>query len=250
LRGPWTGFNLGYPERPEALVKLKLPNPHKRFSPHVFAICLALGLTPALAEKAHAKDREVPREEFLAGDAIRVVIPADTGSVLKGIYPIDATGMADLPIAGRVVVAGKSRQNIEQYLAGIWAPYLKDTHVQAIPVIRVAVMGNVKVPGYYYPSPDAVIYDAINLAGGPVLPFKMEKTAHLRAGYHVNDKLTVAISQGQTLREAGIVSGDEILVPVPERITMKEAIPLIGTTLAIVLNAMTIYFLTVGRRPN
>jgi hypothetical protein len=50
-----------------------------------------------------------------------------------------------------------------------------------------------------------------------------------------------------TLREAGIVSGDEILLPVPERISMKEAIPLIGTSLAIILNAMTIYFLTVDR---
>jgi protein involved in polysaccharide export with SLBB domain len=211
----------------------------------IFAICI---LAPGLSGPgAWAKERESPREDFLAGDAIKILIPADTGSVLKGIYPIDATGMADLPIAGRVVVAGKSRQNIEQYLAGIWAPFLKDTHVQATPVIRVAIMGNVKIPGYYYPSPDAVIFDAINLAGGPVLPFKLEKTAHLRAGREVNDELAMNISQGQTLREAGIVSGDEILIPMPERITMKEAIPLIGTALAIVLNAMTIYFLTVDR---
>jgi len=50
-----------------------------------------------------------------------------------------------------------------------------------------------------------------------------------------------------TLRESGIVSGDEILLPVPERISMKDAIPLIGTTLAIILNALTIYFLTMDR---
>lgn len=213
-----------------------------------YAYCLALLLLPGLAgNMPQAKQREVPKEEFIAGDAIRVVVPADTGSVLKGVYPIDATGMADLPIAGRVVVAGKNRQNIEQYLAGIWAPYLKDTHVQAIPVIRVAIMGNVKFPGYYYPSPDAVIYDAINMAGGPVLPFKLDETTHLRAGKEVNDELTGDISRSRTLRESGIVSGDEILVPIPERITMKEAIPLIGTALAIVLNAMTIYFLTADR---
>jgi protein involved in polysaccharide export with SLBB domain len=214
----------------------------------IYAVCLffaaAGGFAPAGAQ---GKEREVPREDFLAGEAIKIVIPADTGSVLKGIYPIDGTGMADLPITGRVVIAGKNRLNIEQYLAGIWAPYLKDTHVQAIPVIRVAIMGNVKTPGFYYPSPDAVIFDAINLAGGPVLPFKLEKTAHLRAGREVNDDVIKSISKSMTLREAGIVSGDEILVPVPERITMKEAIPLVGTALAIVLNAMTIYFLTVDR---
>lgn len=193
------------------------------------------------------KEREVPKEQFLAGDAIRIDIPADTGSVLRGVYPIDGSGMADLPIAGRVVVAGKDRQNIEQYLAGLWAPYLKDTHVRVIPVIRLAIMGNVKNPGFYYPSPDAVIYDAINLAGGPVLPYKLEETSHLRAGQELNDGVIESISKSMTLREAGFISGDEILVPIPERITLKEAIPLIGTTLAIIVNAFTIYYLTVER---
>jgi protein involved in polysaccharide export with SLBB domain len=214
-----------------------------------FLIAMCLPLLPQIASASEAenasRERSVPPEEFFAGGAVRIMIPADTGSVLKGVYPIDATGMADLPITGRVVVAGKSRQNIEQYLAGIWAPYLKDTHVQAIPVIRVAIMGNVKTPGFYYPSPDAVIFDAINLAGGPLLPYKLEKTSHIRGGKVINNALAKNISRGQTLREAGIQSGDEILVPEPERITTKEAIPLIATALAVVLNALTIYYLTV-----
>jgi protein involved in polysaccharide export with SLBB domain len=214
----------------------------------VFPLLMILLYGPAALEgRAEAKERSVPREEFLAGDAIRIAIPADTGSVLKGVYPVDGQGMADLPIAGKVVVSGKTRANIEQYLEGLWAPLLKDAHVQATPAIRVAVMGNVKLPGYYYPSPDAVIFDVINMAGGPVLPWEIEKAQHIRARDVVNKKLIDYVSRSMTLREAGILSGDEILLPVPERISMKEAIPLIGTALAIVLNAMTIYFLTVDR---
>jgi protein involved in polysaccharide export with SLBB domain len=211
------------------------------------AIILLFPAPPHAAQSSQAKEREVPKEDFLAGDAIRIDIPADTGSVLKGTYPIDGQGMADLPITGRIVIAGKNRANIEQYLAGIWAPYLKDTHVRAIPVIRVAVMGNVKNPGYYYPSPDAVIYDAISMAGGPLLPYKLEKMSHIRASDEMNSSLIEAVSKGMTLREAGFISGDEILVPIPDRITMKEAIPLIGTALSIVLNAVTIYYLTTDR---
>jgi protein involved in polysaccharide export with SLBB domain len=116
-----------------------------------------------------------------------------------------------------------------------------------VPVIRVAVMGNVKLPGYYYPSPDAVVYDVINMAGGPVLPHKLEKMSHIRARDKMNGELIDMVSKGMTLREAGIASGDEILVPMPERITMKEAIPLVGTALSIVLNAVTIYYLTTDR---
>jgi protein involved in polysaccharide export with SLBB domain len=209
-------------------------------------LCLLSGLA-AIPCRADAKERSVPREEFLAGDAIRIEVPADTGSVMDGVYPIDGQGMADLPIAGRVVVAGKTRANIEQYLVGLWAPLLKDAHVKATPAIRVAVMGNVRLPGYYYPEPDAVIYDVINMAGGPLQPWKIENTQHIRGRDVINKHLIDDVSRSMTLREAGIVSGDEILLPVPERISMKEAIPLIGTTLAIILNAMTIYFLTADR---
>lgn len=210
----------------------------------MISLLFALTTVPAFGQ---AKERSVPKEEFLSGDAIRILIPADTGSVLKGVFPIDGQGMADLPIAGRVVVAGKTRENIEQYLEGLWAPLLKDTHVQATPAIRLAILGNVKFPGYYYPSPDAVIFDAINMAGGPMLPFDLEETEHIRGRNTVNGKLIDNISRSMTLRESGILSGDEIMLPIPARITMKEAIPLIGTALAIVLNAMTIYFLTVDR---
>jgi len=214
----------------------------------VFPILLSLLFAfAAIPCRADAKERSVPREEFLAGDAIRIEIPADTGSVLDGVFPIDGQGMADIPIAGKVVVAGKTRANIEQYLAGLWAPLLKDAHVQATPAIRVAVMGNVKLPGYYYPSPDAVIFDVINMAGGPLQPWKIEDTQHIRGREVINKHLIDYVSRSMTLRESGIVSGDEILLPVPERISMKEAIPLIGTSLAIILNAMTIYFLTVDR---
>src|SRR3954471_14897418 len=75
----------------------------------VFPILLLLlsGLA-AIPCRADAKERSVPREEFLAGDAIRIEVPADTGSVMDGVYPIDGQGMADLPIAGKVVVAGKT----------------------------------------------------------------------------------------------------------------------------------------------
>jgi protein involved in polysaccharide export with SLBB domain len=221
--------------------------PQRRMPALFLGLCLLSAAAESPCAQAGSKERPVPIEEFFAGDAIRIDIPADTGSVLEGVYPIDGSGLADLPIAGRVVVAGKNRQNIEQYLAGLWAPYLKDTHVKAIPVIRVAIMGNVKNPGYYYPSPDAVIYDAINLAGGPVLPYDLEETAHLRGGQELSDNVAESISKSMTLREAGIITGDEILLPIPERITLKEAIPLIGTTLAIVVNAFTIYYLTVER---
>lgn len=187
--------------------------------------------------------RAVPAEQFLAGECIRISIPADTLSPFDTVYAIDGEGMADLPIAGRIVVAGKSRQNIEQYLASLWAPYLKDTHVRATPAIRVAVTGNVARPGYHYPHPDQMVYDVIAMAGGPLKPYKLDEIEHRRAGDAVTDNLAHNISRGQTLRESGVDSGDEIVLPLHDPLTWTEAIPLIGTALTVVLNAFTVYFL-------
>lgn len=190
-----------------------------------------------------AKERAVPPEQFLAGEAIRIDVPADTGTLFDTVYAIDGEGMADLPIAGRIVVAGKSRQNIEQYLAGIWAPYLKDTHVKATPAIRVSVTGNVKFPGYYYPHPDQVVYDVINMAGGPILPYDLDEIEHRRSGNAMSDELAENISRGQTLRESGVDSGDEIMVPIVKKLTVAETIPLVATALTILINALTLYIL-------
>lgn len=208
-------------------------------------------LAGALFEASAAgKERTVPPEQFLAGEAIRIDVPADTGTLFDTVYAIDGEGMADLPIAGRIVVAGKSRQNIEQYLAGLWAPYLKDTHIKATPAIRVSVTGNVKFPGYYYPHPDQVIYDVINMAGGPILPYDLDEIEHRRAGSSVSDEIAHNISRGQTLREAGVDSGDEIMMPIVKKLTIAETIPLVATSLSILINALTLYILVATNSSN
>lgn len=210
----------------------------------VAIVALAFMATAGLgAADAAGKERSVPPEQFLAGEAIRIDIPADTTTLFDTVYAIDGAGMADLPIAGRIVVAGKSRQNIEQYLAGLWAPYLKDTHVRATPAIRVSVTGNVRVPGYYYPHPDQTVYDVINMAGGPLLPYDLDEIEHRRAGRGLTDELAANISRGQTLREAGVDSGDEIMLPIVRAVTWVEAIPLVATSLSIVISALSLYIL-------
>lgn len=207
-------------------------------------------LAGAVPGSGATKERAVPPERFLAGEAIRIDVPADTGAFFDTVYAIDGEGMADLPIAGRIVVAGKSRQNIEQYLAGLWAPYLKDTHVKATPAIRVSVTGNVKFPGYYYPHPDQVVYDVINMAGGPILPYDLDEIEHRRAGGALSDELAENISRGQTLRESGVDSGDEIMVPIVKKLTISETIPLVATALTILINALTLYILVATNSSN
>jgi protein involved in polysaccharide export with SLBB domain len=209
-------------------------------------IFLLLAAIPAAAKDS--KPREVPPEQFLAGEALLVQVPVDTGSFLNGFYPIDAAGLADLPITGRIVVAGKTRQNIEQYLGGIWAPFLRDTHVRVTPAIRVAVTGNVHAPGFYFASPDAAIFDVVRLAGGPVVPDKLDQISHVRAGKVLHKHLAEQVARGFTLREAGMISGDEVMLPITYRFGVREAIPLIATSLSILLNAITVYYLVVEDR--
>ncbi len=187
--------------------------------------------------------QSIPEEEnFQIGEAMRIDVPADPESFLNGVYPLDAMGMAELPIVGKIVIAGKTRQNVETYLGNVWTPYLRDTHLFAKPVIRIGVLGNVHEPGYYYVPPDAVIWDLIKEAGGPPLPGKIREAAHLRHGKPVNDNLIAAISDRKTLREAGIASGDDIMLPIPPDPTrLADVLQLSASVLSIMVSALTAY---------
>ncbi len=202
-----------------------------------------LGITAVLLALTPVVSQPIPDEElFVKGEAMRIEVPADPESFLNGVYPLDATGMAELPIVGKIVIAGKTRQNVEKYLGEVWTPYLRDTHLFAKPVIRVGVLGNVHEPGYYYVPPEAVVWDVIQQAGGPPKPGKIDEAAHMRRGKSVNGSLIEAISERRTLKEAGIASGDAIVLPIPPDPTrLTDILQLSASVLSIMVSALTAY---------
>jgi protein involved in polysaccharide export with SLBB domain len=170
--------------------------------------CAALAL-PVLASAAGEEDVFVP------GEALYLSSPLDTSSFLVGGYAIDSSGYAELPVVGRIPVGGRHRKEIEDLLIGSLSNYLKDTHILAVPSIRLTMLGYFGRQGQYYLSPNATVWEAVKKAGGLGGDRNLDKLKLMRGNSDVDISLLDAYSKGMTLAAAGIHSGDIFLIPVP-----------------------------------
>jgi protein involved in polysaccharide export with SLBB domain len=188
-----------------------------------------------------------PREEhFAAGAALTVEIPLDTAGLIRGGYPIDTAGYADLPVVGRVYVHGKTQDEVETYLAERLANYLKDTHLKVSPAMRITMLGHWAKQGQYYVPPNTTVWEAARLAGGLAGERTLDKIKVWRGSRETGIPFLDVYSQGRTLANAGFQSGDIIVVPVPRDNTgawywFKETIGVTAQLAGVVTGVITLY---------
>ncbi len=82
-------------------------------------------------------------------------------------YQIATDGKVDLPLIGRVELAGKTTTEAEEYLRNLLTEYLQKPVVNVRLVnFTVTVLGEVNNPGVFQvPTASATIFEAIGLAG-------------------------------------------------------------------------------------
>lgn len=189
-----------------------------------------------------------PREEiFNAGEALTVEVPLDTAGVIRGGYPIDSAGYADLPVVGRVLVGGKSQFEVEGYLAERLANYLKDTHIKVSPAWRITLLGHFERQGMYYVPASTTVWEAARLGGGIAGERTLEDIEVMRGSGVTDIRFLDVYSQGKTLAAAGFKSGDIVVVPVPRDNTgawywFKETIGVTAQVAGVLTGFATFYF--------
>ncbi len=184
-------------------------------------------------------------ERFVPGQALTISIPADPESFMAGGYPIDMNGYADLPIVGKIFVTDKTRPVMEAYLGEQLAPYLRDTHLQVRPAYRLTLVGFWKEPGMHYVSPDQPVWEAIKVTGGPAGERTLHNLRVMRGSERIDINLLDQYSRAQTLREAGVESGDFFVLPVPVPRTtwdyFREGVEMVGRLATTVLAVVGAY---------
>ena len=148
---------------------------------------------------------------FTPGSAIQVTIWQEPE--LSGDFSIDSQGYVILPLIGKVNVTRFTSESLEGYLEEEYASFLRNPMVQTLPLIRVSVLGNVRLPGLYRVEPDRPLWDVIALAGGPTERGDVTRLLVMRGRQVINKDLLVAYEEGVSLKEVGIESGDQIVVP-------------------------------------
>ena len=173
------------------------------------------GIKRRLAEgDFHVGDRFV---YTLVQDSVR----SDTASVREGLV----ASIGSLP---DFVVKGVLRSELTETLTAHVTRYIKRASVRTNVLTRVAILGAVRSPGYYYASPDRPISELVMTAGGPSteanlgqLEIRRGKAVVLSAG-----ESKKAIKDGRTIEQADVQSGDEVRIPEKRKLNWQSIIQL------------------------
>ena len=186
------------------------------------ANALGLGATrPALeARAAQADAREaaliharLARGDFRVGD--RILLTVEGEKELSDTFTVGLGGQLTLPIIGNVSLEGVLRSELQEYLRRRLAQNLRDPTVQTRAFVRLSIQGAVTHPGYYGVPADALLSDALMAAGGTMQEANLPKLRIERDGKPIweGKALQQAIAEGRTLDGAGLVAGDQVIVP-------------------------------------
>ena len=173
------------------------------------------------------------------GDVVRVVVWGHTE--LSGEFPIDEDYNLLYPLIGPINVRSLSVGQLRERLNTDLAQLFQRPFIAVTPLFRVAVLGEVTKPGLYSADPTLTIFDLIALAGGPTHDANQSKMQLLRGGEDIRISLDAATIARSTLRELGVRSGDQVVVP-------RKAFTFQDWSLLIQVASLVLLIYTVVRR--
>jgi polysaccharide export outer membrane protein len=167
------------------------------------------------------------------------------GTATSPAYLVDAQGEIEIPVVGRVKLAGLTTLQAKQKLTGLVSPFLKDPLVEvSFTTFKVTVLGEVKMPGSFILSAQhATLFEALAAAGD--LPHSA-KRYNVRLFRDYNGKRTVRkfdLRKASVLEDPDIFQmrpNDVIYVQARSNSIFKEDFTVFSAIVTIVLSALTL----------
>ena len=201
---------------------------------------------PAAAKTGAAQEAAVIRRRLAEGDfkvGDRILLLVEGEPSLSDTFTVGLGSSLILPAVGEVSLVGVLRSELQDYLARRLGPNLRDAVVRARAYVRLSIDGAVARPGFYGVPADALLSDALMAAGGPTPEAQLGKLRIERAGRPIweGKALQQAIAAGKTIDDAGLIAGDQYVLPRRGRTTPGDVLRFGGFLLTI---PVTIYTLT------
>jgi polysaccharide export outer membrane protein len=162
-------------------------------------------------------------------------------------YVVNEDGEIEIPVLGRLKLAGLTISQAKQKLYGAVSPYLKEPLIEvSFTTFKVTVLGEVKTPGsFVIPAQQATLFTALAAAGD--LPHSAKRyDIHLYRDY--NGKRTV---KKFDLRRSSVLEDPDIFMMRPNDVIyvqarsgslFKEESGLVVSLFSIVLTVVTLGF--------
>jgi polysaccharide export outer membrane protein len=171
------------------------------------------------------------------GDVVKIQVFGH--DELSGEYPVDENDTLLLPIVGSIATRGMNITELRTRIRREFGQLYTQTFVSITPLFRVAVLGEVMAPGLYSVDPTMTVYDVLARAGGPARDANVGNMRLLRGGRPYAFSLDAEAVARATIRELGVRSGDQFIVP-RKSFTGQSAIILISlvNTVLIAISVM------------
>ena len=184
------------------------------------AVTAACGGGPTIATLAPiaAGDTMTVARTLRPGDVIKVQVFGH--EELTGEFPVDENDSLLLPIVGGFSVRDMTVTDLRTRIRREFGQLYTQSFVSVTPLFRVAVVGEVVRPGLYSVDPTLNIYDVLANAGGTTRFANEGNMRLIRNGQQLRLPIDAASLARATLREIGVRSGDQVVVP-RKRITYE-----------------------------
>jgi hypothetical protein len=181
--------------------------------------------------------------DFREGDRIlfsmRVQAPGlgDTLIVRAGRV-LQFPSMADFPLTGVL------RSELSGRLAAHLSRYVRDTSIRVMPLVRLAILGSVRSPGFYYVPADVPLSDVLMRAGGPDNEADLGKITVRREGQDFLEPkaVRVALADGLSADRLHLEAGDQVVVGARRRFPWQAV-----TSAALIATSTVVAIISVRR---
>jgi protein involved in polysaccharide export with SLBB domain len=193
----------------------------------------------AYAEAVVLRER-LDKGDFQIGDKVILHVRGDTS--LTNTFTVNANRGLDLPNIGEISLVGVLRSELETHLQATVSKYIRSLDLRAESLVRLAVLGSVGRPGFYNVSSAALMGDVFTAAGGLTAGSDLGHSEIRRGGqpFMESDKVQRAISEGRTVDQINLLSGDEIQVAEKRRGSVASTVLLVGAIAGALLSIVAV----------
>jgi len=170
------------------------------------------GVSESANREARLVRERLELGDFRVGDRIELRVTGEAG--IPETVIVEPGPAITLPELGTVSLAGVLRSELEEHLTRQFARVILNPEVRARALVRIGVIGSVTNAGFYPVPAEALLDEAIMIAGGLTSTANLETARVVRGGQIVIDQFAVtqALAAGRTIDQLNMAAGDQIVI--------------------------------------
>ena len=165
-----------------------------------------------------ARDLEAIGERLVEGDfrmGDRIALTVVGEASLSDTLHVEPGPSLQLPIVGAISLKGVLRSELQDHLTRELSRYVQNPRVFTKSLVRLSIQGELTNPGFYTVPADALLSEALMVAGGPSADADLDGLVVDRGPQRLwqGEDLESAMIAGWTIDQLGLRGGDQILLP-------------------------------------